>query len=163
MPVEVVVDPGVAPAVIDADRALEALAETLAAGGNDTASLAGEVCVRLVDEATSRSLNNDFRQRDKPTNVLSFPADVALPAVTLLGDLAICVPVVRREAAAQGKAFDAHLTHLFLHGVLHLLGYDHETDEEAHAMEALECAALAALGIADPYVIPASGAPCQAG
>lgn len=121
------------------------------------AALAGrceqaELAIRLVDEAEQQGLNRDYRGRDHATNVLSFPAD--LPAgveLPMLGDLVICAPVVAREAAAQGKAERAHWAHLTVHGVLHLLGFDHQTSVEAMAMEAVEREVLAGLGFPDPY------------
>jgi probable rRNA maturation factor len=111
-----------------------------------------ELAIRIVDTDEGRALNRDYRGKDYATNVLSFPVElppgVALP---LIGDLAICAPVVLREAAEQGKATRDHWAHLTVHGVLHLLGYDHIEDGEAEAMEALETRILAGLGIADPY------------
>jgi probable rRNA maturation factor len=113
---------------------------------------AATVSIRLVDAAEGRELNRRYRHKDYATNVLSFPADLP-PGVKLplLGDLVICAPVVAREAAEQGKAVRDHYAHLTIHGVLHLLGYDHETSAEAERMEALERRVLARLGIADPY------------
>ena len=111
-----------------------------------------ELTIRLVDEAESESLNSQFRGKSCPTNVLSFPAD--LPAgldVPLLGDIVICAPLVAREAGEQGKPVDHHWAHLTVHGVLHLLGMDHQQEEEAFEMESLEARLLDALGIADPY------------
>ena len=121
----------------------------LKAGGTLSLSVA------LLNDRAVRRLNRDFRGKDKPTNVLSFPADsLARSGRRLeLGDIALALGVVRREAKAQGKAAADHLAHLMVHGVLHLLGYDHETDQDAATMEGLERKALAALGIADPYVI----------
>lgn len=112
-----------------------------------------ELTIRLVDEAEGRELNNTWRHKDYPTNVLSFPADVpeGILDIPLLGDLVICVPVVEREAAEQGKALEAHWAHLVIHGCLHLLGYDHIEEEEALEMEALERHLLAELGHPDPY------------
>ena len=112
-----------------------------------------EMTIRLVDEAEGRELNHTWRHKDYATNVLSFPADVPdeLLDIPLLGDLVICVPVVAREAAEQGKSPDAHWAHLVIHGYLHLLGYDHIDDEEADEMEALERELLAELGYPDPY------------
>jgi len=116
---------------------------------------ATEVLVRVVDEDEMQTLNRDFRDQDKPTNVLSFPAgDVTgLPtgAVWMLGDIVVCAAVVVREAGEQGKALDDHWGHMLVHGVLHLLGHDHETESEADEMEGLEREILAGLGIADPY------------
>jgi probable rRNA maturation factor len=112
-----------------------------------------EMTIRLVDEAEGRELNHTWRHKDYATNVLSFPANVPdeLLDIPLLGDLVICVPVVAREAAEQGKSPDAHWAHLVIHGCLHLLGYDHIDDEEADEMEALERELLAELGYPDPY------------
>jgi probable rRNA maturation factor len=115
-----------------------------------------EITVRLVDADESRTLNHEYRDKDKPTNVLSFPSD--LPDFLLeqmdvvpLGDLVICVPVMAVEAIEQGKTERDHWAHLTMHGTLHLLGYDHIDDADAEEMEALETAALARLGIANPY------------
>ena len=112
-----------------------------------------ELTIRLVDEAEGRELNRTWRQKDYATNVLSFPADVPdeLLDIPLLGDLVICVPVVAREAAEQGKPLQAHWAHLVIHGCLHLLGYDHIDDAEADEMEDLERQLLAELGHPDPY------------
>lgn len=111
--------------------------------------------MRIVDEAESRALNHRFRDRDAPTNVLSFPAgdDLVLPEgeARPLGDIVLCAPVVEREAALQGKPAGAHWAHLLVHGALHLLGYDHGNDADAAEMEALEIAVLAAGGLPDPY------------
>ncbi len=108
--------------------------------------------IRLVGAEEGQALNAQYRHKDYPTNVLSFPAElpdgVELP---LLGDLVLCVPVVEREAAEQGKPLLHHWAHLTIHGVLHLLGHDHLQEDEAAAMEALEVQALARLGIPDPY------------
>jgi len=111
-----------------------------------------EVAIRIVDAAEGRALNRDYRGKDYATNVLSFPAELP-PGVDLplIGDLAICAPVVAREATEQGKRPRDHWAHLTIHGTLHLLGYDHIEDAEAEAMEALETRILAGLGIADPY------------
>ncbi len=113
---------------------------------------ATELSIRIVDTAEGRALNRDYRGKDYATNVLSFPAELP-PGVSLplIGDLAICAPVVAREAAEQGKQPRDHWAHMTVHGVLHLLGYDHIEDAEAEAMEALETRILAGLGIADPY------------
>ena len=111
-----------------------------------------ELCLRLVDEAEMAALNQAWRGKPGPTNVLSFPAD--LPAeleLPLLGDMVICSPLVAREAAEQGKPARAHWAHLLIHGSLHLLGHDHIDPEEARAMEALETRLLAGLGFPCPY------------
>jgi len=111
-----------------------------------------ELSIRIVDAREGRTLNRQYRDRDYATNVLSFP--VELPpgiASPLLGDLAICAPVVAREAREQGKALRDHYAHLTVHGVLHLLGFDHQEDTEAARMEKLETGILAKLGVPDPY------------
>lgn len=112
-----------------------------------------EVCIRLVGELESRQLNADYRDQDKPTNVLSFPANVTLPDSTssYLGDMVICAPVVQREAREQGKGVDDHLAHMVVHGMLHLYGHDHVEPGEAGVMESIEREILGKVGIADPY------------
>ena len=115
-----------------------------------------EVSVLLTDDARVRELNRVWRGVDKPTNVLSFPArEPGEPwpsdGPALLGDVAVALETVLREAAAEGKAPGDHLAHLVVHGMLHLLGHDHEADAEADAMEALEVRVLAGLGVPDPY------------
>lgn len=110
--------------------------------------------IRVVDDAESRRLNRGYRGKDRPTNVLSFPAPVPGPAgAALLGDLVICAPVVAREARAQRKSLRAHWAHMVVHGVLHLLGEDHDTAGRAREMEAREIAILAGLGFGDPYEV----------
>jgi probable rRNA maturation factor len=128
-----------------------AVAERAATAALGTA--AGDVVVLLTDDATVRDLNARFRGRDQPTNVLSFPAaDMTLPGqAPHLGDLVLAFGVCAAEAAAQGKSLADHLAHLTVHGVLHLLGRDHEDEAEAEAMEAEERTILARLGVADPY------------
>lgn len=112
-----------------------------------------ELAIRIVGESEGRTLNRDYRGKDYATNVLSFPVELPPEIVLpLIGDLAICAPVVQREAAEQGKLPRDHWAHLTIHGVLHLLGYDHIEDAQAQTMEALETRILAGLGIADPYV-----------
>ena len=111
-----------------------------------------ELNILIVGRAAGRRFNRQFRGRDYATNVLSFPCEPAPGEHTgLLGDLVICAPVVAREARDQGKDPRDHYAHLAIHGTLHLLGYDHESDRDAHRMEALEKAILHRLGIADPY------------
>ena len=116
-----------------------------------------ELSVVLADDELVHRLNREYRGKDKPTNVLSFAlteaeepeAQEGVPV--MLGDVILAYETVAREASEQGKSFKDHMTHLVMHGVLHLLGYDHETDDEAEEMEALETRLLATLGIADPY------------
>ncbi len=115
-----------------------------------------DLAIRLVDQREGRALNQHYRGKDYATNVLSFPAELpdGLPKgirLPLLGDLVICAPVVAREAAEQGKPLNTHYAHLTVHGVLHLLGWDHEDDKEAEAMEQLEREILGELGLSDPY------------
>ena len=129
--------------------AVEAVVERAAQAALGTVE--GDVVVLLTDDAAVAEINGRFRDKDRPTNVLSFPApDSARPH---LGDLILASGVCAAEAAAQGKSLADHLTHLTVHGVLHLLGRDHEDDAEAEAMEAEERAILAALGVADPYAV----------
>ena len=111
-----------------------------------------ELSVRFVTADESQALNRDYRDKDKPTNVLSFPFE-APPGIplALLGDLAICHAVVADEAAEQGKPLAHHYAHMVIHGTLHLLGYDHIDDREAEEMEALERELLAHFAIGDPY------------
>jgi probable rRNA maturation factor len=113
---------------------------------------AAKLVIRIVDEPESQALNRQYRGIDKPTNVLSFPFE-APPQVPSrhIGDLVICAPVVEREAAEQGKPLEAHWAHMVVHGVLHLLGYDHQTDADAETMEGLEIAILGRLGFPNPY------------
>ncbi|TVO72480.1 rRNA maturation RNase YbeY [Sedimenticola selenatireducens] len=111
-----------------------------------------ELVIRVVDRDESQQLNRDYRGMDKPTNVLSFPFDA--PEVVEsnhIGDLVICAPVVAEEAQQQGKPLEAHWAHLVVHGVLHLLGFDHINDEQAEEMESLEVEVLDRLGFSDPY------------
>lgn len=111
-----------------------------------------ELSIRIVGTREGRTLNRSYRDKDYATNVLSFPTDLP-PGVRLplLGDIAICAPVVRREANEQGKPAAHHWAHLTVHGVLHLLGYDHIAEAEAVRMESLETRILRGMGIPDPY------------
>jgi len=117
-----------------------------------------ELCIVLADDAFVRMLNRTYRGKDQPTNVLSFPVET-IPVMagpeplqsSLLGDVVLSRETIAREAAGQGKTFSDHLAHLIVHGVLHLLGHDHEEDAQAEEMEALERDILEDLGIADPY------------
>jgi probable rRNA maturation factor len=131
----------------DTDSTLASLDEA-----SDSQSDILEVTIRIVGIDESQHLNHTYREKDKPTNVLSFPFEapehIELP---FLGDLIICAPVVEQEAEAQQKKVASHWAHLTLHGLLHLLGFDHIEDAEADEMEALEIQVLAKLGIDDPY------------
>ena len=111
-----------------------------------------ELNIRIVDAEESQLLNKDYRGKDKPTNVLSFPFE-APPGVNanILGDLVICAPVVRHEAQDQGKSESSHWAHMVVHGMLHLQGYDHENDEDAGKMESREASIMKQLGFDDPY------------
>lgn len=112
-----------------------------------------ELTVRIVDEAEGADLNQTYRQRSGPTNVLSFPFETVEGVdCPLLGDIVICAPVVLRESRDQGKEPRAHWAHMTVHGTLHLLGYDHLSEYDADHMEAHEKTILARLGFADPYV-----------
>ncbi len=110
------------------------------------------VVIRIVDEEESRRLNDKYRDRDKPTNVLSFPFE-APPGVPVnhIGDLVVCAPLVSAQAIAQGKPLEHHWAHMIVHGILHLRGYDHMTEEDAERMESLERNLLQSMGIPDPY------------
>jgi probable rRNA maturation factor len=135
-------------ALPDAERiADQAAAAALKAGG--AGPEAGELTVLLAGDDAVADLNTRFRGKTGPTNVLSFPAPES--AQPHLGDLALAYGVCAREAAEQGKPLGAHLSHLVAHGVLHLLGWDHQSDDEAEAMERLEREILAGLDIPDPY------------
>ncbi|MCA8898106.1 MAG: rRNA maturation RNase YbeY [Hyphomonas sp.] len=128
---------------------LQALCERAFAAGADAEPAEGAVSLLLADDAALHQLNRDFRGKDKPTDVLSFPAhEMDRP---LLGDIAVSLGVASRDAGERGISLADHLTHLLIHGYLHLLGHDHEAPEEAAAMEALEIKALASLGIPNPY------------
>lgn len=118
------------------------------------AGIGSELSVVFSDDDHIRTLNSGWRGKDKPTNVLSFPAFPTKPGGKLppmLGDVVLAAETVAREAELEGKPLDHHITHLVIHGVLHLLGHDHEDEGEAETMEALERAALARLAIPDPY------------
>ncbi len=112
----------------------------------------GELCIRIVSQEESQDLNNAYRGKNKPTNVLSFPFEVpeGIP-LQLLGDLVICADVVSQEASEQNKALFDHWAHMVVHGCLHLIGFDHINDEDAEEMESLEQKILASMDIADPY------------
>lgn len=142
---------------------LRAAKAALQAGRDRCAALDGaagpvEIDICLSSDVAVRDLNRDWRGKDKPTNVLSFPGLEGALAGSLpaemprpLGDIVLALETCQREAAEQGKSLAAHVQHLVVHGVLHLLGYDHEVEAEAREMEALEVLVLAGLGVADPY------------
>jgi probable rRNA maturation factor len=112
-----------------------------------------ELVIRIVDEPESAALNEQYRHKSGPTNVLSFPVELPMGIETpLLGDLVICAPVVVREANEQKKRVSDHWAHLVIHGVLHLLGFDHIEDQQAACMEAKEIAVLQKLSINNPYI-----------
>ena len=140
-----------------AEALVERAARTALDAAWDDSEGDAEMSVVLADNALVHQLNRDYRGKDKPTNVLSFALteadepELGEGAAIMLGDVILAYETVQREAAEQGKDPSDHLTHLVVHGVLHLLGYDHMTDEEAEEMEALETQLLAGLGIADPY------------
>lgn len=130
---------------------LEALCNAAFGAAADVLASEGVIALLLADDETLHGLNRDFRGRDKPTDVLSFPAhEMDRPQ---LGDIAIAFGVAAKDAAAQEKSLSDHLTHLLIHGYLHLHGHDHETPDEARDMEALEIKALASLGIPNPYFV----------
>ncbi|KUM03416.1 rRNA maturation RNase YbeY [Chromobacterium subtsugae] len=112
-----------------------------------------QISIVIVDAAEGRQLNNDYRGKDYATNVLSFALNEGEPVagLPLFGDLVLCAPVVEKEAAEQNKDLMAHYAHLLVHGMLHLQGFDHEEDDEAEAMEALETVIVKQLGYPDPY------------
>lgn len=112
----------------------------------------GEICIRLVEPTESQQLNSDYRGKDAPTNVLSFPfeAPEGIP-MELLGDLAICADIVAKEAHEQNKPVLNHWAHMVIHGTLHLIGFDHINDSDAEQMETLETTLLASINIPDPY------------
>ncbi|MFL0800098.1 MAG: rRNA maturation RNase YbeY [Agarilytica sp.] len=111
-----------------------------------------EISVRIIDESESQQLNHQYRQIDKPTNVLSFPCELPEEVdIPLLGDLAICSPIVAREAQEQTKTPESHWAHMVVHGTLHLLGFDHIEDSEAEHMEGIETSILTSLGYPAPY------------
>lgn len=146
-----------------ARRAADAALSAVSAGAQHAA--ATETCILLADDGRLADLNRDWRGRDGPTNVLSFPgSDAAPPGMPAqLGDIAISCETVLREAADAGIPAEHHLSHMVVHGVLHLLGYDHEADGEAELMERRESEILETLGIPDPYAMPAEAGAGQRG
>ena len=142
---------------IPSDALLRRWARAALLHDDELADGKAELTVRIVNDAESQALNRDYRGKDKPTNVLSFPFEApefAMPSAVsnhYLGDLVICAGVVAAEAKEQDKALNHHWAHMVVHGVLHLLGYDHIKNAEAERMEALERTILASLNIPDPY------------
>lgn len=135
------------------EKIFVAALEALVAEGRNAA----EINILLSDDETVRALNSQFRGANKPTNVLSFPAADGPGMDTMLGDIILGYETIARESTEQGKPFLHHAQHLTMHGVLHLLGFDHELPDEAQKMEALETALCRKLGIADPYHEPGAG------
>ena len=134
---------------VPAENDIHCWVSSALAGQRDEA----EVSVRIVDREEIQALNAQYRHQNKPTNVLSFPADLPESlGLSLLGDIVVCAPVVQMEAQAQGKTIQAHWAHMLIHGTLHLLGYDHEEENEAQRMEALETDIITALGFPPPYL-----------
>jgi probable rRNA maturation factor len=131
-------------------RGLAARLTTAAEAARKAVRLRGDFTILLANDRKLRALNRDFRGKDKPTNVLSFPG-----ADDYAGDIALAYGVTKKEAKAAGKTMASHATHLVVHGVLHLAGHDHERPKEARAMESLEVKILERLGISDPYAAQA--------
>lgn len=114
--------------------------------------LAQEVTIRIVDESESQTLNHTYREKNQPTNVLSFPFEAPVEVdIAFLGDMVICAPVVEKEAEQQRKHCEHHWAHMTVHGALHLMGFDHIEEADAEVMESTEIAILSKLGIDDPY------------
>ena len=137
-----------------ANRAFTQLLERRCAGSFLTRAGAiqeVELCIRVVDEPEGKALNHEWRGKESATNVLSFAAEMIPDEYAALGDLVLCAPVVEREATEQGKSVGDHYRHLLVHGLLHLLGYDHVAENEAKEMEFIEVAVLGELGVANPY------------
>ena len=139
-----------APLALEAGSLTESAEAVIRRMGDDPARAVA--CIRIVEAEESQSLNLAYREQDKPTNVLSFPADLVVPdGEKILGDVVICDPVVRQESQAQDKRVQDHYLHMVVHGMLHLYGHDHVDSAEADVMEDLEREILGGLGVADPY------------
>jgi probable rRNA maturation factor len=136
----------------DFDALAERAVLAALAGARPKVAGAAEISIVLTDDEEQRELNRDWRGKDAPTNVLSFPQiEPFSPVIGILGDIILARETLEREAAEQETPLADHFTHLVVHGFLHILGYDHTTEEEALVMEGLETQILAGLGIADPY------------
>lgn len=153
--IDVQVAKGLTPTELPDVESFESWVKAALAGAQYACVEGLELSLRIVDEAEIQDLNNRFRGKNKPTNVLSFPFDIP-PGLTaedcpMLGDIVICQSVVEREAIEQAKTQTAHWAHMVIHGCLHLIGYDHIEDDEAEEMENLERRILASLRYPDPY------------
>ena len=134
---------------IASDQVIHWAKETLSCGTDKVYELA----IRVVDATEGLQLNETFVGKKYPTNVLSFRADIQIPeGPIILGDIAICLPVVKKEVHAQSKSFEQHFAHMVVHGCLHLMGYDHVNDNDANEMEAKEIGILSDLGYPNPYL-----------
>jgi probable rRNA maturation factor len=151
--IDVLVEAGQWPARAKLRALIERAVEAALAAAKPPLAAGSELSLLFTDDAHLRRLNHRYRDKDSATNVLSFPAPPATAGMfgPLLGDLVLAEETIAREAAAGGLAFDDHLAHLVVHGLLHLLDYDHDDDAEASVMEGLEIDILGRLGIADPY------------
>lgn len=153
--IDVVPDGGDWTAFVSIGQYVTSAAEALASHNQFAGHGLSDACIALSDDANVRALNAQYRGMDKPTNVLSFPAGSGpRDGVIPLGDIVLAAETIAREAQEQGIPPAQHLQHLVVHGLLHLLGYDHETEDEAAQMEAIEIEVLASLGIPNPYTEP---------
>lgn len=147
------------PSVRDFQSWAESALTAISAGGESANPVTAELSIRVIDKTESAELNAHYRHKQGPTNILSFPGsfthgiNMQESGFSLLGDLAICAPLVRQEAEAQDKTAKAHWAHLTVHGILHLKGYDHEEQDAAKEMEALEISILDSLGYRNPYTV----------
>ena len=135
---------------ISADTSVPTENELIYWAGSALDGKEGEVTIRITDEDEMRFLNQKWRTIDEPTNVLSFPLHDA--GASLFGDIVVCAPVLRQEAVKQAKSLDAHWAHIIIHGILHLMGYDHTNEKDAEIMETKETALLQDLGFPNPYL-----------
>jgi probable rRNA maturation factor len=159
MQIDISIDDSRWQAVADIERLVRDASLSAAAACGEPGLEAAELSIVLTDDAAIRKLNRDYRGKDRPTNVLSFPIPDTGAGPRMLGDIVLAFETVSAEAAGQGKHVRDHTRHLVVHGVLHLLGFDHQTEAEAERMESLETGILAAMGIADPYTVePATAA-----